>query len=149
MAKKQRKKTLKGKTKGEVLYEYLVKKGQEFSRHLREHSTTWEKSLYKTLKDLHYKFEFQVPVICNKKKLYIADFLLLDYSLIIEVDGVSCHSSKEDQKADNLRTKRLKKEGYNVIRLWNSQVSRFTKEQIKQIIETKIALLSENVKKAN
>lgn len=144
MAKKQRKKSLKGKTKGEVLYEYLVKKGQEFSKHLREHSTPWEKSLYKTLKDLHYKFEFQVPVIVPVGKsfrLYIVDFLLTDFNIFIEADG-KFHHTKENQKKDNLRTKHLSKIGYIPLRLTNSQISVYTKEQINDIIQTKLKMLN-------
>ena len=144
MAKKQRKKTLKGKTKGEILYEYLVKKGEEFSKHLRENSTIWEKSLYRTLKDLHYKFEFQVPVIVPVGKsfrLYIVDFLLTDFNIFIEADG-KFHHTKENQKKDNLRTKHLSKIGYIPLRLTNSQISVYTKEQINDIIQTKLKMLN-------
>lgn len=144
LAKKQRKKSLKNKTKSQATYEWLVAKGKEFSKDLRNKATPYEKSFYKTLKDLHYKFEFQVPIICNKKHLYIADFVLIDSKLIIEIDGVSCHSSKEDVKKDNRRTKLLKKEGYEVLRFWNKQVSIFTKEQIDQIIKSKIQLIVNN-----
>lgn len=105
---------------------------------LKTNKTTWETSLYTTLKDLHYKFNFQVPVICAEKHGYILDFLLIDYNLIIEVDGKAFHSSPEQRKKDNLRTRRLKKEGFHLIRLSNKQVSVLTKEQIHDIISTKI-----------
>lgn len=141
MAKKRRRKKPNGKTKGEATYEWLVAKGKEFAADLKSKSTKYENMLFKTLKELGYKFEFQYPIICNLKKLYIADFVLTDYNLIIEVDGVSCHSSKEDRKADNQRTKKLRGEGYAVIRLWNKQVETFTKPQIDQIIKLKIDLL--------
>lgn len=141
MAKKQRKKAAKGKTKSQVTYEWLVAKGQEFAKDLRKKATPHEKSFYKTLKDLHYKFEFQVPVICNKKYLYIVDFLLTDYQIFIELDG-SQHNTPEGRKKDNLRTKRLRKEGYEPLKLTNRQVAIYTKEQIKNIINTKIMLIN-------
>ena len=97
--------------------------------------------LYNTLKDLHYKFKNQYPIICRQKYGYIVDFYLEDYNLIIEVDGKSTHSSKEQQKADNQRTKRLKKEGFHLIRFWNKQISTYSKEDIDQIIKQKIMLI--------
>lgn len=110
---------------------------------LKINKTTWETSLYTTLKDLHYKFNFQVPVICAEKHGYILDFLLTDYPIFIEVDG-KWHSTPEQKKKDNRRTKHLQKEGYSPIRLMNKQVSTFTKEQIDQIIKTKIQLIVNN-----
>lgn len=139
MAKKK-----KNKTKSQITYEWLVAKGKEFSKDLKSKATIHEKKFYRILKDLHYKFEFQVPIICNKKHLYIVDFLLTDYSIFIELDGRQ-HSTPEGIKKDNLRTRRLKKEGYQPLRLTNSQVSVYTKEQIHQIIQAKIQLLT-NVK---
>ncbi len=67
MAKKQ--KSLDG------LNAFLKEKAKELSKN----KTKWETSLYTTLKDLHYKFKFQVPVICAEKHGYILDFLLTDY----------------------------------------------------------------------
>ena len=114
------------------------------AKSMRVKKTLWEQSLYNTLKDLHYNFKNQVPIICREKYGYIVDFLLIDHNIIIEVDGKSTHGSKEQQKADNQRSRRLKKEGFHIIRFWNKQISTLTKQQIQQIIELKIALLKEN-----
>lgn len=140
MAKKRKKKAA-GKTKSQQTYEWLVAKGKEFSKDLRNKATEHEKLFYKILKDLHYKFEFQVPVIANKKHLYILDFLLVDYQIFIELDG-SQHFTPEGKKKDNLRTKRLRKEGYEPLRFANKQVTTFSKENIDQIIKTKISLIN-------
>lgn len=140
MSKKTRKKATKGKTNGEQTYEWLIAKGKEFAKDLRKKATEHERLFYKTLKDLHYKFEFQVPVIANKKHLYILDFLLVDYQIFIELDG-SQHYTPEGMKKDNLRTRRLRKEGYEPIRFSNKQVSILSKESIDQIIKTKIMLI--------
>ena len=139
--------TKKRKTKQERidgLLSFLEKK----AKLMRLKKTKWEQILYKTLKELHYNFKNQVPIICKEKYGYIVDFLLVDYNLIIEADSKQYHSSRESQKLDNQRTRRLKKEGYNMLRLWNSQISVYTKEQINDIIRAKIALLSQIVKQS-
>jgi very-short-patch-repair endonuclease len=143
MPKARRKKTLKGKTNTQKKIEFLEEKAVIFAKQNRENATKWEKIMYSFLKELHYKFEFQVPVITKNLKLYILDFLLTDFKLVIEVDGKSTHSSKEDQKHDKFRTKCLNKEGYEVLRFWNSQVSNLSKEQIKEIIELRILLIEQ------
>jgi very-short-patch-repair endonuclease len=134
MAKKKR------KTKEESI-QTLKQFLDRMAKKLRARRTQWEQSLYVTLKDLGYKFEFQKPVVCRGKYGYILDFVLTDYNIVIEADGVSTHGSKEQQKKDGVRTRRLKKEGYSLIRLWNRQISTYSKEQINDIIQTKIELL--------
>ncbi len=129
MAKKQ--KSLDG------LNAFLKEKAKELSKN----KTKWETSLYTTLKDLHYKFKFQVPVICAEKHGFILDFLLTDYNLIIEVDGKAFHTSPQQRKKDNLRTRRLKKEGFHLIRLMNSQISKYSAQDIDNIIKSKIMLI--------
>jgi len=116
---------------------------------LSKNKTKWESIMSKHLSDLHYKFKFQVPVIYNPvnnktPKGYILDFLLTDYNIVIEIDGLSTHSSKTQQKADRQRTKKLQKLGYHVIRFWNKQVSTLSKENIDQIIKLKIQEISVN-----
>jgi len=118
------------------------------AKKLSKNRTTWESKIFKHLSDLHYKFQFQVPVIYNptngqKPKGYILDFLLTDYNIVIEIDGM-WHSTKEQQKADKQRTKKLQKLGYEVIRFYNRQVSTFSKENIDQIIKSKIETLPVN-----
>ena len=122
----------------EGLITFLNKKAKE----MRLNPTLWESKLKKILSDLHYKFQTQVPIICKNKYGYIIDFLLTDYNLIIEADGKSTHGSKSQQKLDNQRSRRLKKEGYHIIRFWNKQISTLSKEQIDQIIKTKIMLIN-------
>lgn len=128
---------------------YLENLGKIRAKELTQKATKWEKELYKILKDLHYKFTFQVPVIVNKLKspqLFILDFLLTDYNIFIELDG-SQHYTKQGLKKDNLRTKKLRKEGYEPIRFPNKQISVFTKEQIDSIIKTKILVLNLEITK--
>lgn len=124
----------------------LVKLSQWLDREAKKKRNTltkWEHILAKHLRDLGYRFKMQVPII-HKTYGYIVDFLLTDYPIFIEVDG-KWHLTPEQKKKDNRRTKHLEKEGYSPIRLMNKQVSTFTKEQIDQIIQFKIQMLT-NVK---
>ena len=50
---------------------------------------------------------------------YIADFVCLEVSLIIEVDG---GQHAEQIKEDEARTRFLEKAGFRVIRFWNNDV---------------------------
>ena len=52
---------------------------------------------------------------------FIVDFICLEKSLIIEVDG-GYHNAPEQQKADELRDKILSENGYTIIRLTNDEV---------------------------
>ena len=113
----------------------------EKAKELRKNRTDWEIILYNYLKQLGYKFKFQQPIICSNKFGYIVDFLLTDYNIYLEADG-KWHNSPEQKKKDNRRTKRLLKEGYHIIRLANKQISTLSKENIDQIIKTKISLIN-------
>lgn len=112
---------------------------KERAKELFKNKTKWETSLYTTLKDLHYKFKFQEPIVTKNNVLYIVDFLL-EGNLCIELDG-SQHLTKEGRKKDNLRTRRLKKEGFHLIRLMNSQISKYSSQDIDNIIKSKIMLI--------
>jgi len=48
---------------------------------------------------------------------YVDDFYIPNRNLILEVDGVNWHSSKEACKRDNFRDYRCKRAGYNVLRI--------------------------------
>lgn len=141
MAKKVKKKTVKTKrySKEERMI-FLKKIGETNAAALRLSATPHEKILYQYLKELGYKFEFQVPIITKNLKLYIVDFLLTTYNIFIECDG-SQHNTKEGLKADNLRSKRLLAMGYRPLRFANRQIMTLTRNQIKEIIDTRISML--------
>lgn len=130
----------KKKTKKEI---DLVKLSQWLNREAKKKRmslTKWEHILAKHLRDLGYKFKMQVPII-HKTTGYIVDFLLTDYPIFIEADG-KWHNTPEQKKRDNRRTKHLQKEGIYPIRLANKQISTFTKQQINDIIQLKIQMLT-------
>jgi very-short-patch-repair endonuclease len=139
----------KNKKDPEELKQFLLKQGEIFSQQLTLNATEWEKILINTLNTLGYNYKFQVPIvvpITKSYKLYILDFLLTDYNIFIEADGKACHTSKEQIKSDNLRTKRLSKLGYVPLRLTNKQIQTFTNKQIDEILKIRINMLS-NVNK--
>lgn len=140
MAAKKRRKVSKGKTKGEDKYDWLVKKGKEFSKDLINRITEEEAIIKEYLTQLGYKFQFQFPIVANKKHLYILDFLLEDVKVYIEING-SQHYSKEGLKYDRLRISRLKREGLSIIALTNKQAKTFSKEVLDQIIKSELKLL--------
>lgn len=139
------KKTKKEKITEKVIF--LENLGKQYARKHKNNPTKWESLFFKYLSDLHYIFKTQIPIVVNKTKspqLYILDFVISPYNLVIEIDGKQ-HYTKENLKKDNRRTKLLKQQGYSILRFSNRQVITFTKEQIKEIIDSKINMLT-NVK---
>lgn len=133
------KKTKKQQIQDKILF--LENLGLQYAKNLNKNKTKWEITLYNILKEAGYNFDFQRPVVVNKLKspqLFILDFVLIPFNLIIEVDGKSCHSSKVQVKSDNRRTKLLRAEGYEILRFWNSQLTNYTKDQILDIIAKRI-----------
>lgn len=132
------------KTKKELILDkikFLEELGTIRSRELDKNKTKWEVSLYNTLTKLGFKFKFQVPVVVNKEKapqLFILDFVISPYNLIIEADGKQYHSSKKAVSLDNRRTKLLRKEGYQVLRFWNTQISSLKESEILAIITQRL-----------
>jgi len=139
------KKKINKKEKAEQLKEFLIVQGEIFSKQLIRDATEYEKILMRQLIDLDYNFQFQVPIVVpvgKSYKLYILDFLLTDYNIFIEADGKAWHSSKEQIKKDNLRTKHLQKQGLHPLRLSNKQIMVFNKNQIADILKQKILLIT-------
>jgi len=133
------KKTKKQQIQDKILF--LENLGLQYAKNLNKNKTKWEITLYNILKEAGYNFDFQRPVVVNKLKspqLFILDFVLIPFNLIIEVDGKQYHSSSKDVKSDNRRTKLLRAEGYEILRFWNSQLTNYTKDQILDIIAKRI-----------
>lgn len=133
------KKTKKQQTQDKIIF--LQDLGLQYAKDLDKNKTKWEIILYNILKEANYNFDFQRPVVVNKLKspqLFILDFVLIPFNLVIEVDSKQHHSSSKDVKSDNRRTKLLKQEGYTVLRFWNRQLDNYTKDQILDIIAKRI-----------
>ncbi|RVD45711.1 MULTISPECIES: endonuclease domain-containing protein [unclassified Mesorhizobium] len=89
---------------------------RNFARSLRRTMTEAEGRLWQELRDRRLdgiKFRRQVPF-----GKYIADFVCIETSLIIEIDG----SQHADSASDRSRDAELKARGFRVLRLWNDDV---------------------------
>ena len=94
--------------------------GTSRSRVLRRNATDAEKALWRALKQIPVygsHFRRQVPI-----GTFVADFACLKARLLIELDG-GHHSQDEVAAKDEARTRWLEKEGYRVIRFWNTELS--------------------------
>ena len=83
---------------------------------LRKSQTDAEKLLWKHLRAKQMeglKFRRQQPI-----GNYVIDFICLEKSLVIEVDGGQHADNKKDEERDAW----LKSEGFKVLRFWNNEV---------------------------
>jgi very-short-patch-repair endonuclease len=95
------------------------KKSRKFAKQLRKNLTNAEVILWSELKSGQmddFKFRRQHPV-----GPFIADFANMKTKLIIEIDG-NTHSEDHEIKYDEKRTKFLEREGWIVIRFWNTDI---------------------------
>jgi very-short-patch-repair endonuclease len=85
------------------------------ARRLRESQTDAEEKFWNEVKAKRFrglKFKRQYPI-----KPYYADFVCLEEKLVVEIDGGQhCENAK-----DEIRTRFLEKEGFEVIRFWNNE----------------------------
>ena len=88
-----------------------------FAKSLRKHMTEAETILWNALRNRqcdNLKFRRQVPIAW-----YVVDFLCMEKSLIVEVDG-GIHD--EQKEYDTEREEDLRKKGYHILRFTNEQV---------------------------
>ena len=84
---------------------------------LRKNSTYYEQILWSFLRNRKFeKFKFRRQQIFGK---YIVDFICYEKKLIIELDGGQHVQNKE---YDDYRTKYFEKNGFKVMRFWNSNL---------------------------
>src|ERR1700716_546981 len=87
---------------------------------LRANTTPHERILWRALKELPVDgthFRPQAPI-----GPYVVDFFCPAAHLIIELDG-GHHNDGETAKRDRERQLWLEREGYSVIRFWNSEIA--------------------------
>lgn len=88
-----------------------------FARSLRNNATTAERLLWRELRSLKSEgrhFRRQVPI-----SGFVADFACHYPKVVVELDGGQ-HGDAANY--DDMRSKRLSKEGYKVLRFWNVEV---------------------------
>ncbi|SDI29414.1 Very-short-patch-repair endonuclease [Bradyrhizobium sp. Rc2d] len=90
------------------------------AKKLRANTTPHERLLWRALKEVPLEgshFRRQAPI-----GPYVVDFFLPARRLIIELDGG--HHNEDDRAARDLERQRwLEREGYRVIRFWNSEIA--------------------------
>src|ERR1044072_868909 len=93
---------------------------QAAAKKLRANTTPHERILWRALKDIPIEgshFRRQAPI-----GPYIVDFFCPAKRLIIELDGG--HHNEDDRAARDLERQRwVEREGYRVVRFWNSDIT--------------------------
>jgi very-short-patch-repair endonuclease len=90
------------------------------AKRLRANTTPHERALWRALKELPMSgshFRRQAPI-----GPYVVDFFCPAVRLIIELDG-GHHNEDEAAVKDRVRQSWLEREGYRVIRFWNSDIN--------------------------
>ena len=96
---------------------------------LRKNRTAAERRLWWKLRELKqagFKFRQQVPI-----DHFIVDFACLSKHIIIEIDG-GTHGTDEEIARDARREQYLRDQGFQVLRVWNSEV----RENIEGVMDT-------------
>jgi very-short-patch-repair endonuclease len=91
------------------------------AKKLRANTTPHERVLWRALKELPVEgshFRRQAPI-----GPYIVDFFCPGKRLIVELDG-GHHNDDAEAERDRMRQQWLEREGYHIIRFWNSEISR-------------------------
>ena len=107
---------------------------KELQLERKKKTTEAEQILWEQLKTKKLDSKFRRQHIVDE---FIVDFICIEKNLIIEVDG-KYHTTKEQQEADDLRTKILQELGFKVIR--------FTNEEVIGNIENTISKISQELK---
>ena len=102
----------------------------------RKNPTDAEALLWQCIRDRQLGLKFRRQHAIGD---YIADFICLEISLIIEVDG-KYHNIEEQQEKDRIRTEFLNEQGFYVLRFTNEEVINRTEWVLKSIIASPPAL---------
>lgn len=104
---------------------------KEFAKKNKQHPTEAEKLLWECLRGKNLWFKFNRQHIVGD---YIVDFICIEKSLVVEVDG-GYHSEYEQIQKDEMRTESLRRMGFRVIRFANEDVYGHIQDVIDKIKE--------------
>ena len=91
-------------------------KAVRLARRLRANQTDAETALWNRMRNRQidgHKFVRQQPIVG-----YVCDFVCRERRLVVEADG----GQHSEFAADGIRDRRLRDEGYTVLRFWNNDV---------------------------
>ena len=91
---------------------------KEFAKKNKQHPTEAEKLLWEYLRGRKLWFKFNRQHIVGD---YIVDFICIEKSLVVEVDG-GYHFEYEQMQRDECRTEHLENMGLRVIRFSNEEI---------------------------
>jgi len=115
----------------------MKKRLTKIARVLRKNLTTQEIKLWYHLRGKHFedlKFRRQYPI-----GNYIVDFCCPAEKLVIELDG-SGHLTEQQTKKDKKRDEFLKRQGFRIYRVWNSEID----ENLDGVLEEIYHLVSDH-----
>ena len=104
---------------------------KEFAKKNKQHPTEAEKLLWECLRGKNLWFKFNRQHIVGD---YIVDFICIEKSLVVEVDG-GYHSEYEQIQKDEMRTESLRRMGFRVTRSANEDVYGRIQDVIEKIKE--------------
>jgi len=100
------------------------------ARKLRANATPHERALWRALKEIPVAdthFRRQAPI-----GPYVVDFFCPAKRLIVELDG-GHHNNDANAERDRERELWLEREGYRVVRFWNSEIDADLSEVLERI----------------
>jgi very-short-patch-repair endonuclease len=123
---------------------------EHFKDKLVHKATEAEKKFKIVLKLSKYDYEFQSIIYYTgaedgKDKFFIADFLLTNHKIVIELDG-GYHNTAAQKELDRKRTSILKSKGYTVIRFTNLEVLNNNVDSMVAILWNKVKALTKEKK---
>ena len=104
-----------------------------YARENRQNATLAEQVLWRELRKKEFGVRFLRQHIIGD---YIVDFVALEVSLVIEVDG-GYHAEQQQIEDDERRTRELNSMGFEVIRFSNEEVM-YDTDNVIELIEQKI-----------
>jgi very-short-patch-repair endonuclease len=107
---------------------------RQFARNLRNNATPAERVLWTALSRMRPRFTRQLRI-----KPHVGDFACRRARLVVECDG----SQHADGLSDAMRTGRLERQGWKVIRFWNNEILANLEGLIQVIVEEVQARLPE------
>jgi len=110
--------------------DYFKKKVEQLHNGKQERISKWAKKIGNILKKNKIFFEYEYKV----KRLW-ADLYVPKYNLLIECDGEYWHNYPHGNEKDFRKIETYKKEGYNVLNLWNSTIDKLDEREILYLIK--------------
>lgn len=101
------------------------------SGRMKRKDTSIELKMERELERNNICYQKQVP-LCN---ITVVDFYLPEYKIVIYTDGDYWHNLPEVKNRDEKQNEILEKDGYRVLRFWEHEINRSTKECVDRISE--------------